>query len=335
MTDLSNSRIFYYCYDHNRPSGGEKHSYQHVDVLNDNGYEAYAFHRTTGVRLSWFENATRVVDLEQFQQRYRADRDIIVFPEDFDWRTMDSFPGLRVVFNKNVFHGFRSLLNLPPVCNPYLSPTTIGVLSVSDHNKRLLSLSYPQLPIHRVYSHIRRDLFSYRTLVGRKRQIVASTKALPLAASVHELLASRARHGPDAMWNWVWLAGRGEREVAELLKESLVLVFLSVEEGLPRLVLEAMASGCLVVAFRCGPLTEVLPQDSGFDFGDIEGIVTWLEALGAAFPSDVSRYRAMTVEALKVTRQFSLAHQRRSVCRAWKRLLAARDLVLLGHKRTI
>lgn len=325
MTEVSKPRIFYYCYDHNRPSGGEKHSYQHVDVLNDHGYEAYAFHRTTGMRLSWFENATRVVDLQGFQQRYRADRDIIVFPEDFDWSTMDSFPGARVIFNKNVFHGFRALLNSRPECNPYLSPTTIGVLSVSDHNKRLLSLSYPQLPIYRVYSHIRSDLFSYRTLDGRKRQIVASTKTLPLAAGVHELLASRARSGAGVTWDWVWLSGRSEREVAELLKESLALVFLSIEEGLPRLVLEAMASGCLVTAFRCGPLTEVLPQGYGFEFGDIEGIVNWLDALGNAFPSDISRYRAMTEEAHEVTRQFSLAEQRQSVCRAWQGLLAARD----------
>ena len=327
MTDLSTSRIFYYCYDHNRPSGGEKHSYQHVDILNNNGFEAYAFHRTAGLRLTWFENATQVVDLQGFQRRYRADRDIIVFPEDFDWSTIDSFPGLRVIFNKNVFHGFRSLLNVGPAHNPYLSPTTLGVLSVSDHNQRLLSLSYPQLPIYRVYSHIRRDLFSFRALDKRKRQIVASTKTMPLMAGVHELLTSRARGGAGAMWDWVWLSGRSEREVAELLKESLVLVFLSIEEGLPRLALEAMACGCLLATFRCGPLMEVLPQDSGFEYGDIEGIVNWLEALGAAFPSDVCRYQAMTKEASKATRQFSLAHQKQSVCRAWKGLLAARDLV--------
>src|SRR6266542_5500719 len=103
------SRIFYFAYDHNRPSGGQKDTYQHVDILNRAGYEAYALHRTKGFRLGWFENSTAIVSDEWFWRRRDEERDIVVLPEDLG-PAICSYPGHKVIFNKNLYHGFRALI---------------------------------------------------------------------------------------------------------------------------------------------------------------------------------------------------------------------------------
>ena len=63
---MRHRRVFYHCYDDPKPTGGQKHTYQHVDVLNRCGFDAYIVHHTPGFRLTWFDNDTRVIDYAQF-----------------------------------------------------------------------------------------------------------------------------------------------------------------------------------------------------------------------------------------------------------------------------
>jgi hypothetical protein len=89
---MSDSRVFYYCYDHDRPTGGQKDTYQHVDTLNKKGIEAYALHFKNEFRLTWFENKTRVIYQSDFKAIYNVARDYIVLPEDLGGRILQ-FPG--------------------------------------------------------------------------------------------------------------------------------------------------------------------------------------------------------------------------------------------------
>jgi hypothetical protein len=314
-------RIFYMCYDHNRPAGGEKHSYQHVDVLNANGFEAYALHRRGGMRLTWFENSTRVVDGPTFKSTYKPDRDILVFPEDFGG-AMLRYPGQRVIFNKNLFHGFRSLtLDRSP--DPYLDDKTVAVLAVSDHNFTQLQYTYPSLPCHRVYAHIRQDLFTPVALRSKQRQIAAVPKAIPMVSAVFNMFKARAeqRLNNGLAWNWVWLKDKTERDVAEVLQHSPVLVFLSIEEGLPRIVLEAMACGCVVVAFNAGPLLEILPPEYGIAYGELQSTLHLIETVVDSYPETLDRYSRSITLGLDAAARFSSEMQTRSVCAAWHNIL--------------
>lgn len=313
-------KIFYYCYDHNQPTGGEKHSYQHVDVLNDSGFDAYVYHRQPGVRLSWFENDTRVVSGEQFASLYDPDRDVLVFPEDLG-AGMLHYPGRRVIFNKNVFHGFKALgLGVDPV----IDPATIGILAVSDHNASWLRFAYPAIPVHRVYAYIRGDLFTSKAFREKKPQIVTVAKSESMLAAIYRMFTARASMSLNggAAWEWLVLSGKSEREVAACLADSPVLLFLSIEEGLPRLPLEAMSCNCLVGAFRCGPLIEVLAADQGFPYGDIDGMLRWLEGVVGAFPENTEKYDDVLAVQKRNASEFTQSRQRASVCAAWTEILA-------------
>ena len=53
--------------ENNKPSGGIKILYRHVDVLNRNGIDAALLHQNSGFRCSWFENETRIAYLDNKQ----------------------------------------------------------------------------------------------------------------------------------------------------------------------------------------------------------------------------------------------------------------------------
>ena len=92
------ARIFYRAWSHNRPVGGQKQMYRHVDILNSAGFEAYIFHHEDGFRVSWFDNDTRVVGLTAFKSLYRSG-DVLVLPEDVG-QALQSFRGPKVIFNQ-------------------------------------------------------------------------------------------------------------------------------------------------------------------------------------------------------------------------------------------
>lgn len=53
-------RIFFITPDIDVPSGGIKQLYRQVDILNNNGFQAFILHKKKGFRCSWFKNETKV-----------------------------------------------------------------------------------------------------------------------------------------------------------------------------------------------------------------------------------------------------------------------------------
>lgn len=310
-------RIFYYCYDNNAPAGGEKDCYQHVDILNRNGYEAYIYHRTRGMRLTWFENETSVVDNKRFLELYDRDADILVFPENLGV-AMLRYPGRRVVFNKGIYGGFAALKF--GTLDPCFDAATMAILTVSEHNAAHIRIAYPTMPIHRVYAHIRGDLFAPKPFDKKVRRIIMPAKDFPVLTTLYRMFRSRSSQMSNATWEWCVLAGQTERETASLLADSAVLFFPSVHEGLPRLLLEAMCCDCLVATFKSGPLLEILPPGQGFEYCDLIGITSWLERLVSSFP-DVTAYSEVLAAQRQIGQAFTEERQTSSVCTAWESIL--------------
>lgn len=314
-------RLFYHCYDHNRPSGGQKDTYQHVDVLNRLGYEAYAVHTAPGFRLNWFENTTAVIDAATFRSMHDASLDYVVLPEDLGAAILD-YPGKKVVFNKNVYLGCRALH--PSGVDPYQTPDVVGIMSVSEHNARLLRLAYPGKPISVVRYDVRAERFPFRPLSAKKPQIACLPKAAGQVGVLYHTLRARAlsRHNRLSSFKWVVLDGMDERQISKTLEESLVLVFLSIEEGLPRVPLEAMCAGCLVAAYSAGALRECLPRGCGFEYGDIPRLVEYIEEIGARYPDDLPKGDTLVAQRENVASIYSAANQARDVEAAWDGFLS-------------
>lgn len=317
---MANPKIFYHAYDHQRPTGGQKDTYQHVDVLNRNGREAYIVHMAPGFRLSWFENSTRVIDWATFRSMYNRDRDFMVVPEDLG-AAIGHCEGRKVVFNKNIYHGFNAVYG--QCADPNLSKDVIAIFAVSEHNRRHLRFAYPDKEIMLVHYDIRSDLFRYRPL-RKKQPIVACLPKEPVQVrALMQMLELRASRGVShgRHFQWLLLADLTERKIAEVLGNAVILVFLSTNEGLPRMPLEAMACGCLVVAYDSPPLTEYLPIEYRFPPGDLVRMAEFVEHVEEAYPDKLSGFDGLTGAARLTSERYSSRIQERSVLDCWQRIV--------------
>lgn len=319
---MSCPKIFYFCFSHNRPTGGQKDTYKHVDILNSAGFESYVFHLSRGFRVTWFENNTRVVGPEEFTRLYNAQSDYIVLPEDLGAK-ISSFPGRKVIFNKGIYLGFRAFGSEKLKSYPYLDPDVLAVLTVSNQNAEHLKFAYPFVDVIRVYSEIDTKVFAYTPLDRKKPRISCIPKAHGQLLTLYHILHSRAEQNLNQLdaFDWTFIQSMSERDVAKTLQESLVFVFLSTEEGLPRTPIEAMSCGCLLACYREGPLRECLPAAFQFETGDIVGVAKYIELIAKSLPSRLSEWEPLALAGRELALSHSSERQRISVLEAWERIL--------------
>ncbi len=105
------------------------------------------------------------------------------------------------------------------------------------------------------------------------------------------------------------------------MQESLIFIFLSKEEGFPLMPLEAMACGCLVVAYDVAPLTEYVPSPFLFEQGDILGIARSIETITQSFPEEIGRWEKIIKTSRDIALQYSLQTEEESVIAAWEEIL--------------
>jgi hypothetical protein len=319
-TDVTMTRrtIFYLCYDHQNPTGGQKHTYQHVDVLTQSGYSAFVVHKAPGVRLTWFANETPVMDYASFLARVDSQRDFVVVPEDMGVAMLD-VPGRKVIFNKNIFTGFQVLGLKAPASDPYRDRMVVAAFVVSAHNAGQLRYAYPDMDVYEVTAHIQPETFRFVALT-EKEPFVAAIAKTRVVTPVFQIARARAEsgHASPHCGEWVFIRQASECETAAIMARALVFVFLSAEEGLGRMALEAALSGCVVVAYDHGPLRGLLPPCGRAAFADPSSAVRAIERVMAAWPSQLAPFQAEVCRASEAARAFSACEQRRTVCSAWE-----------------
>jgi hypothetical protein len=316
------SRVFYHCYDDQTPTGGQKETYQHVDILNGLGIEAYVIHKDREFRLQWFENRTKIISMDGYLALHDPTTDYTVLPEDLG-AAIATFPGKKVIFNKNVYLGF-SALGLHPHEYPYHRADVVAAFCVSEHNSAYLSFAFPSLPVLVIWGNINPSAFSYIPFCNKEPLIACAAKNLKHVYTLHNMLNARARMGLNrgTQFRWTILRGLNERQMAEVLSTSAALVFLSTSEGLGHLPLEAMYSGCVVFAYDCGP-SSYLPAPFRFEYGAITDIARSVEELMRSFPSlDPVRESAIQI-GRRIASEMCIEQQTRSVAAAWRRIFGA------------
>ncbi|MBI3186127.1 MAG: glycosyltransferase family 4 protein [Myxococcales bacterium] len=320
--------VYYFCFDREQPLGGPKQIYRHVELLNASGLRAYVVHRRRRSPLGWFEHEAPMLRFAEFQRRFRPRLDVAVLPEDmvtepFGKRMLDS-PGRKVIFNQNVYLGFRALEHRVPSPYPYLHPNVAATFAVSEHNARFLRFAYPAARVIRVRNGVDPSRFQFRRMSEKEPWIACASKAHGALFTLYHLLRSRQSRGrglPDE-FRFALVQGFSETQVAELIGRAAILLFLSTEEGFGLLPLEAMLSGCLVAAFAGGPMDEYLPGESRHPQGDLLGVARTIERWARAFSSGQREtLQKMAERGQAVAQRYSPARERQSVIDAWRKVL--------------
>lgn len=323
--EMKQPKMFYLCYDHQTPTGGHKQMYRHVDILNRNGYQAYAVHTIKGFRLTWFDNDTKTIDRQRFNNLYNKNRDYIVLPEDLG-REILAFSGKKVIFNQNIYHGFNTFGFNKIDKWPYLDNNVKFVMTVSAHNQRYLQFIFPNLRIRRVYNGVDAEKFTYKPLAKKEKMIAILPGKAPVDNTfLFQTLSARAKQNlnPLRRYKWQFVDRCSEEEMAKIFGQSLIFVFLSIYEGCPLMPLEAMLSGAIVVAYKRGPYAEYLNNANSFlvDVSDKLGVIKIVEDIAEKFESKSKDLTLVSQKADETARRYSLEREEKSVLQFWKEAL--------------
>ena len=318
-------KIFYFCYRHDRPAGGQKHTYRHVDILNKYGFDAAVFHPGDNYRLSWFANNTKVINADEFRQDFQPEYDFVVLPEDLGEKIL-RFPGRKIIFNKNVFHGFRAFRGTPPKHDPYVDPSVVAIFAVSEHNRQILACAYPFKPIHRVFLEINTTIFRSVDLSSKRPLIACSMKGADSELAIYHIVKARQSCGLNCGggFEWVFIENLSESQTADVLGRAVLLLFLSTSEGMGRLPLEALKSGCLLAVYDVAPITEFAPRYACFAPNDICGVVAFVEAVMSSFPNRLTEWGDMVEEGKRSAEAYTPSHQERELISVWNTIARAR-----------
>ncbi len=315
--------------DNDKPSGGIKILYRHVDVLNRNGIDAAVLHQNAGFRCSWFKNDTSIRYLAQTQL---AEDDFLVIPEIYGphMAAMSDIPMIgrkvrKVIFNQNCRYTFLGqtldTVRSPGFSLPYNNRDDfVGAMVVSEDSREYLEYVFPGIDIWRVYNAI--DVENFKFSDRKKKQICFMPRKH--AEDALQVLGILSLRGALRDFEVVAIEGKTEVEVAEIMQESMFFLSFGYPEGCPLPPAEAMACGCVVVGYDGFGGREYF--DEAFCYpvrvGDITGFAGIVESLISQYSIDPSALMAKAKAASDfISTNYSPGREQDSIVGIWNRLL--------------
>lgn len=291
-------RVGVLCPDHNTPSGGIRILYRQVDILNRHGVEAFILHSKVGFRCSWFENSTKTDSLQRILRGgQRPEFDYVVVPEIYGASVIPRLKGYKkVVFSQSwcyTFQDYRLGATLGETL--YGDPETVAVMASSEYIADYLSFAFPKLKVSRVHCSLNPEIFGHQS--EKKKQICYMPRRnADDAKQVINILGFRGALGDFKV---VQIEGRNEREVAKILKESLIFLSFGHPEGFSLPPAEAMACGCIVIGYHGFGAKEFMKPDTSFpiEAGDIPAYVRAVERVITDLNKDPDCLGGMTKSA--------------------------------------
>lgn len=233
--------IYFLTPDHRPPAGGIRVIYRHVDILNRYGMPASVLHRRPGFRCTWFENETRVTDVQAVSIR---PGDLLVVPE-VEIGVLRNLPQgvAHVIFNQNSHLTWP--LAADEVTRHYSpGPDLAAILCVSDHNAGMLLSAFPSSPIRRIHLGIDATVF-FPGEHERPRRIAYMPRRG--GEDARQVLAMLQASGSLEGWEIVPLDGLTHEAVADELRRTRIFLAFTRQEGFGLPAAEAMACGCYVI----------------------------------------------------------------------------------------
>ncbi|MFV2100559.1 glycosyltransferase [Micromonospora sp. LOL_024] len=238
--------VYYLSPDDNKPSGGIRNLYRHVDLLNESGTAATVLHSRPGFRADWFANDTRVTAAGQVTL---GPTDLLVVPEYYG-------PGLhrlpaqarKLIFNQNAYQTFAEVPFAGTSAGaPYRGcPGVEALLTVSRDNVALLRHAFTDLDVRLARVVVDPEVFHPPDRPAARR--IGHMPRRRTAEQEQLLHILRSRGALDG-WELVSIDGLTETATAEALRGCAIFLSFSEREGFGLPPAEAMASGAYVVGF--------------------------------------------------------------------------------------
>jgi glycosyltransferase involved in cell wall biosynthesis len=316
---MDKRRLFFLTTDANEPSGGRKMTYNLVDLLVKNGFEAYALHQKMNFRYDWFNNNTPVAYTYQIKM-HRARKNIIKYillvlkliALDFSalsYKTTKRvqinnndilvIPCNRLSFVDEILQGVKKvILSQSPYLffrsylgsgeqNKFYHPDITALITMSKMNYELQRFCFPGVKIYNVPAFIDELVFTYKQ--GKKRQIIYMPRRnSDDSEALKNLLKYRDRLQGFSI---VPVDNLTQEEVAQIYQDSLIFLSFSKREGFGLPPAEAMACGCIVIGYSGNGGDEFFHEDLCFKIneGDLLHYAQTVESVIEEYLTDPAR----------------------------------------------
>ena len=231
------------------PSGGVKIIYQHCDLLNKNGYQAYPVHLGDFV-VDWFPHASTALTQQQALTMIRAD-DVLVCPEVIPW-VAAPFPCRR----KIAFVQAWSLVDIATGPGKrYEDLGFTGLMACSRYTKDHMA-ARSRLDCRSVMNSIDLDAFSPDPAVRIPGRVLCfNRRNIQDARNARQLLPAAVRESAS----FIELENKySQTQIIGFYRSADIFMAIGYPEGFALPPLEAMACGCAVIGFTGGGAAEFM-----------------------------------------------------------------------------
>lgn len=341
------------CPSFDTPCGGVKQIYRHVDILNRNGFSAFVLHQQQGFRCTWFDNNTRIAYKSDFRERHwlatparrlrnsliaflakrtiheevRIERmDCLVLPEIAGPDAVDIEKGTaKVIFNQNAYLTFSGYsFGKEQLRTPYLNKDVMAVMVVSEDSRSYLKYVFPNLNLVRLHNGIDARFFHYSPI--KKKQIAFMPRKLP--DQVRNVVNMLKFRGLLKDFELIALENIPEREVARVLRESLIFLSFSTQEGLGLPPMEAMACGCIVIGYHGNGGKEYFKEEFCYPTreGDLMAFASKIEEVIRESEDDMDVLLQKGKRASEfILGTYSLEREEKEIVKAWQEILSLKN----------
>lgn len=344
--------IFYYCPTIIHPCGGVKQIYRHVDVLNNNGYNAAVVHSRKGFRVKWFDNKTRIVYSRRLAMELRCldmykrfpqfvkrililisiiwdhiehnykianydDNLVVVLPESFLFLSSELLPGVKkVIFCQN--HNY--LLNLMD-SNSFqqieTSKHVVGFISISEYITSFLKKLFSDKLICVVPNGIDTMIFNN---TNEKESVIAymPRKLRDESKIIVDILKKRDKL---QKWKIIPIDNMSQTEVCEVLKKTKLFLSFNYLDGFGLPPVEALACGALVAGYTGQGGEEYFTNQftTKIESHDILTYIEKVEGLVKMIDSDSIKFEIMSQQASNyVKEKYSLKIEEDNILKSWR-----------------
>lgn len=342
-------KLYFICTDDKQPIGGIKQLYRQVDILNNNGFNAFIVHRKKGFRHQWFKNETKIIynssifnnikkvilnkkntPFKTLKNYFRSKNDdfidkngIIIFPEIYGpYISKLNIDNHKVIFNQNCYYTFNNCtINNDQKDSIYLDENFLATIVVSEDSKKYIEYTFPKTTTHRIHLGINTNKFIYDKVI-KKRQIAFMPRKLE--EDIVQIINILKIRNNLKNWDFVPIDNKTEDEVAQILNESFIFLSLNHKEGFGLPPAEAMASGCIVIGYAGQGGKEYFNPDFSFKIedGNIVQFTNKIEEIALLLENNAPEITLMSQYASNyISDHYNLKNEEESIIATWNKIL--------------
>ncbi len=248
--------------------------------------------------------------------------DLLVLPEYNASTFVQTYPGVPyIIFNQNAYLTFEFkpvpkkpfALNQPWIApSPYLNPFLKKVIVVSDDNFEYLKYVFPAIKMDRVHLSIDYNLFNDES----PKEFMISFMPRKGLEDARQVLAILAERGNLKNWKVFPLDNMSQDQIASHLRSSAIFLSFAEKEGFSLPILEALASGCIVVGYHGEGGREIIQNP--IEAGNIIAFVKKVEEI--ALQIEQNRENLSKKEAIRVREEYTLSQEKEDLMRIYSSL---------------